>query len=674
MTHTPDFLLTTGASPRRSFFRRRGRVLLAVFVLLVAIVASLIGPTRGALRALGAAERGKAALERAAALGAVLNFDETEGALNEAGQHFATAAEELKALGGWTRVPWLGTQINAARDTLTVGMLTIEAAREALSFGEDLFVVFKEIESARALVSPNLGPAITLEMLTREEKRVLLARLAMSLPKLVSARARIDSAYDHFREIPQSGLVAPLAKALAPIREELPRVRADIDRAVPLATLLPSFAGYPEETQTLVLFLNNTELRPGGGFIGTVGRLDVADGTLISLETRDAYAIDQPAESFLNIRPPAPLAQYLGLRRWFMRDANWSPDFKVSAETVIDFYEQETSGGRSTGVIDRLIAFTPTFAADILRITGPITVEDQTFTAENLYETLEYQVERGFTDRGVPYDQRKEILAKLVDATVAKLFTLPFARWEEVLAAIDRGFREKHLMLYDRDPSGELLLDEEGWGGSVETGDGDFFMVVDANLGSLKSDPSVKRRINYHIEPDLDGYRATVSITYRHEGRFDWKTTRYRTYTRLYVPPDAEFISASGHLRDDKLKNPTREPGTVDVGPATDLQGTQYRAAQVFGAFIAVEPGEERTLSFTYRLRGPATAHIAPGSCYALKVQKQLGALPHELTLDLDFDKTLVSATPAEATEDYFDRRYRVRVSLAEDRHFQVCF
>lgn len=668
MNHTPNFLNPTHLRPRRWLV-----VTLIVIIVLGGMSAIFARPSLGALRAWQLAEAGKAALDRAEMLGSMFDVAGALAALRDASNNFEAATRELEKLHAFRSVPWLGRQIRATEILLRTGRETTVGIREALAFGSDLLRALREIEVTPGVFVPGAAGS-TLATLTREEKRAILERFLQSVPKLEAARERINAAFAEFSEIPLSGLAGPLAAAIRPLRDDLPRARDYLNRLVPLVKLLPAVAGYPDQNQTLILFLNNAELRPGGGFIGTVGRLEIADGTILGLETRDAYAIDRTAEAFLRTPSPAPIARYLNLPHWFMRDANWSPDFTVSAQTVIDFYERETAGGAPTGEIDNLIAFTPSFASEILRITGPITIEDQTFTAENLFDTLEYQVERGFSERGVPYDQRKEILAKLVDRTIARLSELPLARWEEITAVIERSFREKQLMIYDRDPAVQEIVEMQGSAGSVDIGDGDFFMVVDANLGSLKSDPVVKRTVNYHIEPDGNGFEATISITYRHEGRFDWKTTRYRTYTRLYVPPDAEFKSASGHLRDDKLKNPEREPGIVDVGMADDLQGTAYRRAKVFGAFTAVEPGEERTLSFIYRPWWLPGGRIEEGSCYTLKVQKQLGSASHELTVDLEFGKTPVRASPREAAEDQFDTRYTYRTDLGRDRYFEVCF
>lgn len=654
MEHSPNFIEERGRvaviRPRRWFLW-----LLIVFVVFVVMAWMIVSSIRTGLEAWELAEQGKVTLEVAQTRGAALDFRGADAALAKAAANFEGAGVLLAELGVLRGLPWVGTQIRATEETLAVGIQTIAAVREVLAFGDDLAVVMQDISSARAFLTPELPPTLAFRDLTSTEKRLLLARFLASVPKLEAAQEVVNSAFVRFEQIPTDGLAGPLRRAILPVAAGLPRLAQDLDRAIPLAKLLPAFAGYPAPKDTLILFLNNAELRPGGGFVGTVGRTRIQDATIEFLTTMDAYAIDRPAEAFLDLSPPAPLIQYLGLERWFMRDANWSPDFARSAELVAHFYEREVSGGEPIEQIDNVIAFTPTFASELLRLTGPILVQSQTFQADNLFDLLEYQVERGFREQGLPFNQRKEILAELVQATLDALLDLPAARLEDVLAVIDRGFRSKQLLLYDRDPAVQAEIETGGWGGRVRPGDGDFLMVVDANLGSLKSDPVVSRRLDYSIVPDDDDFLATVAVTYRHEGYFDWKTTRYRTYTRLYVPEGSEFVSAEGTLKDDKIKNPTRDLGEVTVAPDSEIPGTI-----TFGAFTAVEPGEERTLSFTYRLAPQVVRAIKRGE-YQLRAQKQLGALAHELTLDLDFGKT-------------GDEPYQARTDLSIDRRFTVNF
>ncbi len=662
----------------------------------------------------------KQKLEEGIAYARDRQFDESQKSLSVARTQFARAEHEMSGIffREAERIPFLGVHLSALRETIQTAMPATDSLERLLEFGGDLKKTIDTFSEARSLVNPTTD---TLASLTIEEKRKLLQSLVTLTPKLEEALVFADAAAAQSVIIPENDLLLPVSRAVRALQKEVMRLRDDLRSFVPLARVAPYFAGYPAPRQTLILFLNNAELRPGGGFLGVIGHVSVADATVNELTVKDVYAIDGPSELFMHVPPPVPLARYLGVHGLFMRDANWSPDFRVSAEAVADFYERETSAGKPTRVIDSVIGFTPTFASEILRITGPITVDGQTFTADNLYDLLEYQVEKGFDARGVPFHQRKEILVKLVDMTIAKLAILPFSSWEEVLGVTYRAFREKHLMMYDRTSVVEDHLHDYGMSGSVDTGDADFLMVVDANLASLKTDPSVKREIAYHIEPDHDTFKATVSITYRHEGHFDWKTTRYRTYTRLYVPEGSEFIEAHGALADDKLKNPRRDPGKVDVGEeffsSSPSEGLEQRGnellhsrhresgffdaegwakpeagkpgeappslrevewrgegATVFGAFTSTEPGEEHTLSFTYRLPSRIAQMIREQNRYTLKVQKQLGAFARDLTLDLDFGKRVMTATPAGESNVSGDIHYRAHTTLSEDRTCIVTF
>ncbi|MDP3770691.1 MAG: DUF4012 domain-containing protein, partial [bacterium] len=99
--------------------------------------------------------------------------------------------------------------------------------------------------------------------------------------------------------------------------------------------------GAQRPTSILLLFLNNTELRPGGGFLGTYGLATIHRGQLTSFTTDDVYNLDKTVEGTLRIPPPEPFRRHRIVSWWYLRDANWSPDFVESSRTVLDFYRRE---------------------------------------------------------------------------------------------------------------------------------------------------------------------------------------------------------------------------------------------------------------------------------------------------------------------------------------------
>jgi hypothetical protein len=429
---------------------------------------------------------------------------------------------------------------------------------------------------------------------------------------------------------------------------------------------MPSFAGLEREQNVLMLFLNNTEMRPGGGFIGSYGIATFDSAELVNLETHGVMNIDQPANEFHNTTPPEAIQKYLTNDTWFFRDSNWSPDFAVSCEQGLQLFYNETAGAPEGTVLtqpyktfDAVVGLTPTFVSELMKIAGPIELDGQVFNSENITETLEYAVEYGFQDSGIPYEQRKEIIGELATILKDRLFDLPADQWAQVFATVGQALENKQVVIYSPDSTIHQVIANKDWAGRVFPGETDTLMVVDANLASLKTDPAVERTIDYSIVPELDGgYRARVDITYDHQGEFDWKTSRYRTYTRVYVPLGSELISSEGSLANDKLKNPDLNPGTVDVTEELDLT--------VFGTFTSIEPGEIRTLSFEYKLPD-SVAEAIDQDMYQLDLIKQIGAANHNLNLELDFDKTIKAAYPGEEPDQYGDDLYRLSTKLDQD-------
>jgi hypothetical protein len=123
--------------------------------------------------------------------------------------------------------------------------------------------------------------------------------------------------------------------------------------------------GSRQDRQYLVMFQNNRELRPTGGFIGSFALVDVSRGEVRKVLVDTIYNPDGQLKDFLI--PPVPLQKITD--RWFARDANWFADFRTSASKVAHLFER--SGGPT---VDGVLAITPVLLEDLLRLTGPISM------------------------------------------------------------------------------------------------------------------------------------------------------------------------------------------------------------------------------------------------------------------------------------------------------------
>lgn len=627
--------------------RRAGLLLILGTVAVLLILASplVYGGViagRGALAAQSALKQAQAHLEAREFSEALVQVDQAEASL-------ADVADGLRATGAWRSFPWIGSRLRALEDLGRAGSTALSGIRE-------LVAVAASIEQALAAQVADAGSAVapdrSFQDLTPEEKRLILSRLDASLPQMKLARERIEIAADAWERIPKDELLAPARRALEPLVARLPDLRRQLEESIALLEIVLPLAGYPEAKTYLLLLQNSDELRATGGFIGNVGEVTIDAADFEKIDFKDVYAVDDPVANTWNERPPEIMQRELGVRAWFLRDANWSPDFPESGSRIMDFYERETKLGTGRDVhLDSVVALQPGFFRDLLRLTGPIVIEGKTFNADNFFDQLQYDVEIGFLSEGIPVPQRKEIVAKIGDALLEKLTSQPAGQWPAIVDIVSRSLERKDILIYSRNASLQSLLDARSWSGRTLGTDHDYMWVVDSNLAALKTDGVMDKEIHYSIDTsDPAGPIATVRLRYTNTNRtIDWRYTRYRSYTRVYVPDGSELLSWTGVARPDVY----RELGK-----------------RVYGGFWVIEPGRTGELVFRYRLPARIASEIQAGE-YDLTVQKQPGSKAG-LTLDLAFGKNLRTAVPAEDEEQFGDNRYRYETALPSDQTFTV--
>lgn len=651
------------AKPKRFFLFLR--IFLYLFLVIVILSLVLFLSYYSTVRDVyDLASTSKQELETAALYAKNFDFEKADIALTNAQDDLEESKKKIDRLKILKYIPWVGDQYRAVDSLLVSGTETISALF-------DIFALAKEIKAAAEEAGVLVGEValpkkeITFAEIPPEQKRAILKTLFESPPRLIAAKAKIDLALLSLEMIKEEKAANVILESVQPMRETLLLLRESLIKSIPAAEIIPQIAGYPEPKTYLFLLQNSDELRPTGGFIGTFGIVKVKDGEINIFETHNIYEIDGPAENegFLKVEPPWQIKKYLRVNWWFMRDANWSPDFPESARKAEWFYHEQRGPEK---VIDAVVAVDPDAIKNLLRLVGNIEIGGQLFTPENLSDVLEYKVEKEYYELGIPEVQRKEIIGKLANEIFNRLTNLPSSEWLNIFKAAEKILAEKHILLYSKSPELQSLIKEEGWAGEVKDFSGDYLLVVDANLASLKTDRVVDKKIDRLLWRASDGkFHAKVIITYKNRGQFDWRTTRYRTYTRIYVPEGSVLVKGQGMMENDKILDPLRRPGQIEV---KNELGKTY-----FGAFISIEPGETRSLSFSYILPENIQKQIE-GGLYKFFVQKQAGIAGHPLTLNLNFGKKIKSATPAEEQKEWGDEIYKLQTDLRVDREIEVRF
>ncbi|HLZ09506.1 MAG TPA: DUF4012 domain-containing protein, partial [Chloroflexota bacterium] len=355
-------------------------------------------------------------------------------------------------------------------------------------------------------------------------------------------------------------------------------------------------------------------------------------GEITQLDVRNSY--DFSPTNRTPLPPPLPMAEWMGFGGWYIRDANWFPNFPTSAawiEWFWNYYYGESTSG--------VIAFDEEVIKQLLVATGPIDLPElnEHITADNFRDRMRYWLYEAGSPTGERLFVRSsktpfvKLLGNALFERVLNFSPGDLARFAPTLLKL---LDEKHLQLALKDGPAAALLAQHGWDGHVDRSTPDYFLASDTTVSYSKIAPFVAETIDDQVQLQSDGStRADVVVSYANNydpslvqntyprpylGEFWNRATRkrdfsegyYATYLRLYLPEAAHSIELTGG--DEALTN--------------DLESGR----RVVATFLALPKGVQRTIHLHYELP-PGT--WSDGKPYRLRVQKQSGTLSLPLTV-----------------------------------------
>ncbi len=373
-----------------------------------------------------------------------------------------------------------------------------------------------------------------------------------------------------------------------------------------LATGLPSILGQDANKNYLILFENNMELRPTGGFIGSYGVANFGGGKLNGLNINDIYSADGQLKG--HVEPPAPIKNYLGEANWWFRDSNWNPDFPTSAERAEWFLNKEMDQQ-----VDGVIAIDLEPIKKILDYTGPIFLPDYnlTVTSENLYEKTQEEAQ---VNTFAGSRQKASFLTALSRTLIAEVSKMDSKDRMLVLKALYENLVERHIQIYLHSQDLADAMDKLDWDGRIQTyscGENcysDFFGDVEANVGVNKSNYFIKRAIDFDVNVDSQKItrRLTIGLTNSANPSLGLSGI-YKSYVRIMIPSDSKLIG---------VKNAT---GQTETNLLPEI--TQEKGRQEVGVYIELSPKSSGNLIFQWQNDLPKNSI----NSYGLFVRKQAG-------------------------------------------------
>lgn len=641
---------------------------------------------------LGVAAAAYEYLQEAQTATQALDFGRAQENFKKAGENFEAAQNEIDGLNfliegiiktapkgaAAEKILEAGRAMSEAGAYLTggLGMLALKnnSLAEIETNEDGMLEISNKENDPVVLGAMNLGLAEKLEILEKN--------FALAYPKIILARKNLEAVDPNI--LPEENLDNFLAAKRKVIGLEMLA-----KKLVSFMAIINELLAIDANKRFLVIFQNETELRPTGGFLGSLALLDIKNGEIKQIEIPGGGPYDLRGSLVKRVAPPEPLR--LINDQWQIQDANWFPDFLESAKKIAWFYEN--SGGAT---VDGVIAITSGLIPNLLEITGPIEMPEygKVIDKDNFYLETQLAVE-------VEYDKEenkpKKFIADLTPKILDKIIKIPSDKLINLLGAIDLGLAQKQVMFYFADVGAQAEAEKNNWAGRIrETGENDdYLMVVNTNIAGGKTDGVINEKIVHETEIADDGQIFdTVTIIRRHDGGPGdfFANQRNADYLRVYAPAGSTLLEAKGFMPRDKAdykelaadleedEDLARIENNVLVDDKSGTRITNEFGKTVFGNWILVDPGQTVICKFKYRLPWRVSFALVNGepkeNLYALLIQKQAGSREDiiEKIINLPGEAGLAWKYPEADFVGEYKGMAKFRSGLDGDKYYGILF
>lgn len=376
-------------------------------------------------------------------------------------------------------IPYVGAPIHAWRTVAEQGAAVLNASDGFISVAKD----FSSAPRAEGQVIPD-----------------------DALNELSSASSRLSMALrdlgDSLKSISVNGAYGPLQdtaqRLLADAADTIPKLQQMLSAIPAVATLL----GAQGNQNWLVVLQNGGESRATGGLVGSYASVDFDHGKMTAREVgpnnnlfylADSSVLPEDTRKFWGA---ARLAQIFGV--------NLSPHFPYAAEMLSSIWQKKTGS-----LPDAVMAVDQRAAAALLRITGPIVVQDNKVDADNVVRWLTVDVYAKYGEGA----EKDAFVTDLLSELLARI-AISGDDQAKVVPALLNLVLERGLFLWAKDNAVEAGLDTPYIGGTLPPERGPFAMAVVSNNGANKLDAFLHTQVHYEGGQCIGGgRRVKLAVT-----------------------------------------------------------------------------------------------------------------------------------------------------------------
>lgn len=402
-------------------------------------------------------------------------------------------------------------------------------------------------------------------------------------------------------------------------RFDVGEYKVKIYEAKNLFSRISILLGSESPQKYLVLFQNNMELRPTGGFIGSFATITFDKGRLSEIVVNDVYTADGQLKG--HIDPPEPIRRYLGEGGWYLRDSNWDPNFPVSATKAEWFLDKEIGEK-----VDGVIAIDLHSIKRLMEVIGPINLTDFNITVDsnNLYQIIQSEVEDEFFPGSI---KKATILTSLSRSLITEVENLDSTKYLAFFKELYESLERRHIQIYLHDSNAMEAVSALNYSGeiNIETDCGlrclkDGYALIDANLGVNKSNYFIKRsqEINLSVSKEFIGHELFVTYDNLASPAIG-NMGVYKNYARVLLPSNSKVGGVRVYETTGEFKD--LEYDLVDMEGRREV-----------GFLVELLPGTQKRVQIVWNT---LESKLSQGGQYDFKIIKQAGTEEDKLTVNI---------------------------------------
>lgn len=513
------------------------------------------------------------------------------------------------------------------------GNQTIIVVKDGLDTGE---IIIKAVQPYQDFLGLK-GAAVSADKTTEDRIKFLTESVEGIVPYLNTIEGKIAQIEDSLNQIdparyPEEFRGIKIQSNILKAKETISEVHKIIKDGQPILTKTSWLLGKDKPRNYFLMFQNNAELRPTGGFWTAYGIIKVDNGKITPLASEDIYTLDAKFNS--RIPAPRPLKAYhIDVPYFNLRDMNISPDFPTSIELFLTNYNKII---KSKEKIDAVIALDLQVLVDLVKVLGRVGVSGfGNFSAEpdkrcdgcpQIIYQLEYLADK---PRNYLEQNRKGFMGPLMNSLLLNAMGSEKSKIGPMAQNMLKDISEKHILFYFTDPEIQKAAVLANIAGAITPTDKntDYLALIDSNMASAKSNLFINQKIKHEIISTNGKVEHKITVTYTNpskasncnleKGDLCLNASKYRDWFRFYVPIGSQLAKMTG----------------------SEVEPVLYEelSKQVFEGFY----GNKYPLYAQSSLKTSVqyTSSVKPSSNYTLLLQKQPGTKPIEYNLVVNGQK-----------------------------------